>query len=90
MLTSTQKEWTALSADIDYFRTAAADVGQSPKGAIVLSAVSVASSRDEAHDRAFEYLGREWAMIDAHYRFSEGRLATISGVRVVCAYPAIL
>ena len=79
MLISTQKDWTILSTDAAHFREVASAAGHSPKHPIVLASVSVAKSRHEAHERAFKYLGREWAMLDAHYHFSEGRLATIQG-----------
>lgn len=79
MLLSTQKEWTMLGTDVAHFREVASAAGHSPRNPIVLTTISVAKSRSEAHERAFKYLGREWAMIDAHYRYSEGRLATIQG-----------
>lgn len=79
MLTSTQKPWETISADIESFREIARVAGRVPKEPILLGAVSVAKSRNEAHERAFEYMGREWAMIDGHYHFSEGRLSTVRG-----------
>lgn len=79
MLISTQKEWPTLSVDVARFNEVASAAGHSPRSPIILAAISVARSRQQAHERALEYLGREWAMIDAHYRFSEGRLAAIQG-----------
>ena len=38
-----------------------------------------AESRDEAHERAFKYLGQKWQSIDDHYHFSDGHLATVKG-----------
>ena len=38
-----------------------------------------AESRDEAHDRAFKYLGEKWQSIDDHYHFSDGHLSTVKG-----------
>lgn len=79
MLISTQKAWMMLGADATGFREVALSAGHSPKNPIVLAVVSVAKSREQARERALEYLGRDLSMIDAHYRFSEGVLATIEG-----------
>lgn len=79
MLISTQKPWTVLSSDVARFHEIAFNIDHNPTGPIVLAAVSVDQSRNHAHERALEYLSKDLAMIDAHYRFSEGQLATIKG-----------
>jgi len=79
MLISTQKVWTVLSSDVAYFREIAVASGHAPRAPIVLASISVASSRGEARERALKFLGREWAMIDAHYGFSKGRLSSVQG-----------
>ena len=50
-----------------------------PPPPIILTNVSCAESRDEAHERAMRYLGRKWDSIDNHYHFSDGHLATVKG-----------
>jgi len=79
LLTSTQKAWAALADDIAQFHQLANAFGYQTRGPIVLSAVSVAKSRQEARDRAFEYIDREWEKIDHHYRYSEGRIGRTQG-----------
>lgn len=79
MLVSTQKPWNTLGDDAARFREIASAAGHNPGGPIVVAAISVDKSRQQARERALEYLGREWATIDNHYRFSEGRLATNPG-----------
>jgi alkanesulfonate monooxygenase SsuD/methylene tetrahydromethanopterin reductase-like flavin-dependent oxidoreductase (luciferase family) len=54
-------------------------VGHVPPPPIILTNVSCAESRDEAHERAMRYLGRKWDSIDNHYHFSDGHLATVKG-----------
>jgi alkanesulfonate monooxygenase SsuD/methylene tetrahydromethanopterin reductase-like flavin-dependent oxidoreductase (luciferase family) len=78
-LISTQKEWSKLEVEVARFHELAAIAGHTPKAPIVLAAISVANSREEASERAFKYLSLEWAMIDAHYRFSDGHMATLQG-----------
>jgi alkanesulfonate monooxygenase SsuD/methylene tetrahydromethanopterin reductase-like flavin-dependent oxidoreductase (luciferase family) len=46
---------------------------------MILTNVSVAESRAEAHERAVEYLGRKWDSIDNHYHFSDGHLNDVKG-----------
>jgi hypothetical protein len=41
--------------------------------------VSVAESRNQAHERAVTYLGGKWDSIDSHYHFSDGHLASVKG-----------
>jgi len=79
MLTSTQKTWAALNSDASHFREAASVAGKHPPGPIVLASISIAESRQQARDRAAEYFGREWGMIDEHYGFSGGRVANVPG-----------
>jgi alkanesulfonate monooxygenase SsuD/methylene tetrahydromethanopterin reductase-like flavin-dependent oxidoreductase (luciferase family) len=79
MLTSTQKAWAVLHSDICDFRQVAQASGKEPPGPIVVASVSVAESRQHAQDRAIEYFGREWRMIDDHYGFSVGQVAAVEG-----------
>jgi alkanesulfonate monooxygenase SsuD/methylene tetrahydromethanopterin reductase-like flavin-dependent oxidoreductase (luciferase family) len=79
MLVIMQNEWPKAAEDIERFRNIAATVGHTPPPPIILTNVSCAASRDEAHDRAMTYLGRKWDSIDNHYHFSDGHLATVKG-----------
>ena len=54
-------------------------MGHTPRPPIILTNVSCAESREEAHERAVKYLGRKWDSIDTHYHFSDGHLATVKG-----------
>jgi len=74
-----QNEWPAAAADIDRYRELARGVGHTPRPPIILTNVSVAESRDEAHERAVTYLSRKWDSIDRHYHFSDGHLASVKG-----------
>ena len=47
-----QNEWPAAAADIQRYRDIATSVGHTPRPPIILTNVSVAESRDEAHERA--------------------------------------
>ena len=71
--------WPMAAADIDEFREIAAAVGHVPPPPLILTNVSCAESRDEAHERAMRYLGRKWDSIDNHYHFSDGHLADVKG-----------
>jgi alkanesulfonate monooxygenase SsuD/methylene tetrahydromethanopterin reductase-like flavin-dependent oxidoreductase (luciferase family) len=79
MMVIMQNEWPKAAEDIERFRDIAATVGHTPPPPIILTNVSCAASRDEAHDRAMTYLGRKWDSIDNHYHFSDGHLATVKG-----------
>ena len=79
MLFRSQNEWPKAAADIANFREIAAAVGHVPPPPIILTNVSCAQSRDEAHERAMRYLGRKWDSIDNHYHFSDGHLASVKG-----------
>ena len=79
MMIIMQNEWPKAAADIESFRNIAASVGHVPPPPIILTNVSCAESRDEAHERAMQYLGAKWDSIDAHYNFSDGHLATVKG-----------
>lgn len=79
MMVIMQNEWPKAAADIDRFREVAAAVGHVPPPPIILTNVSCAESRDEAHERAMKYLGRKWDSIDNHYHFSDGHLAEVKG-----------
>ena len=79
MMVIMQNEWPKAAADIDRFRELAAGVGHVAPPPLILTNVSCADSRDEAHDRAMRYLGRKWDSIDNHYHFSDGHLAGVKG-----------
>ncbi len=74
-----QNEWPKAAADIDRYREIAASVGHTPRPPVILTNISCAESRDEAHEQAVRYLGRKWESIDNHYHFSDGHLATVKG-----------
>jgi alkanesulfonate monooxygenase SsuD/methylene tetrahydromethanopterin reductase-like flavin-dependent oxidoreductase (luciferase family) len=74
-----QNEWTKAAEDIDRYRQIASNVGHTPRPPIILMNVSVAESRNDAHERAVKYLGRKWDSIDSHYHFSDGHLASVKG-----------
>ena len=79
MMVIMQNEWPKAAADIENFRQIAAAVGHVPPPPVVLTNVSCAESREEAHERAMRYLGRKWDSIDNHYHFSDGHLANVKG-----------
>jgi alkanesulfonate monooxygenase SsuD/methylene tetrahydromethanopterin reductase-like flavin-dependent oxidoreductase (luciferase family) len=74
-----QNEWAKAAQDIERYRELTAGLGHEPRPPIILTNVSVAESRAEAHDRAAQYLSRKWDSIDAHYHFSDGHLASVKG-----------
>ena len=74
-----QNEWPAAAADIQRYRDTATSVGHTPRPPIILTNVSVAESKDEAHERATRYLSKKWDSIDTHYHFSDGHLASVKG-----------
>jgi alkanesulfonate monooxygenase SsuD/methylene tetrahydromethanopterin reductase-like flavin-dependent oxidoreductase (luciferase family) len=74
-----QNEWPKAAEDIARYREIAAAAGHQPRPPIILTNVCCAESRDEAHDRAFKYLGQKWQSIDDHYHFSDGHLSTVKG-----------
>jgi len=78
MMVIMQNEWAKAAADIESFRQIAMSVGHTPAPPIVTN-VSCAPTRAEAHERAMQYLGAKWDSIDAHYLFSDGHLATVKG-----------
>jgi alkanesulfonate monooxygenase SsuD/methylene tetrahydromethanopterin reductase-like flavin-dependent oxidoreductase (luciferase family) len=79
MLVIMQNEWKKAAEDIYRFREITEGVGHTPRPPIILTNVSCAESRDEAQERAMQYLGAKWDSIDAHYHFSDGHLATVKG-----------
>lgn len=79
MMVIMQNEWVKAAADVESFRQIAGAVGHVPPPPIILTNVSCAESRDEAHERAMRYLGRKWDSIDSHYHFSDGHLAAVKG-----------
>jgi alkanesulfonate monooxygenase SsuD/methylene tetrahydromethanopterin reductase-like flavin-dependent oxidoreductase (luciferase family) len=79
MMVIMQNEWPKAAEEIDRFRAIASAVGHTPPPAVILTNVSCAQSRDEAHERAMTYLGRKWDSIDNHYHFSDGHLAEVKG-----------
>jgi alkanesulfonate monooxygenase SsuD/methylene tetrahydromethanopterin reductase-like flavin-dependent oxidoreductase (luciferase family) len=74
-----QNEWPKAAEDIARYREIATASGHTPRPPIILTNVCCADSRDEAHERAFKYLGQKWQSIDDHYHFSDGHLATVKG-----------
>jgi alkanesulfonate monooxygenase SsuD/methylene tetrahydromethanopterin reductase-like flavin-dependent oxidoreductase (luciferase family) len=74
-----QNEWSKAADDIARYREIATAAGHTPRPPIILTNVCCAESRDEAHERAFKYLGQKWQSIDDHYHFSDGHLATVKG-----------
>jgi alkanesulfonate monooxygenase SsuD/methylene tetrahydromethanopterin reductase-like flavin-dependent oxidoreductase (luciferase family) len=74
-----QNEWPKAAEDIARYREIARSVGHVPRPPIILTNVSVAESRAEAHERAVRYLGRKWDSIDTHYHFSDGHLSSVKG-----------
>lgn len=79
MMVIMQNEWKKAAADIHSYREIATSVGHTPPPPIILTNVSCANSRDEAQERAMQYLGAKWDSIDAHYNFSDGHLANVKG-----------
>jgi alkanesulfonate monooxygenase SsuD/methylene tetrahydromethanopterin reductase-like flavin-dependent oxidoreductase (luciferase family) len=79
MMVIMQNEWSKSAADIQSFREIALSVGHTPSPPIILTNVSCAPTRAEAHERAMQYLGAKWDSIDAHYNFSDGHLANVKG-----------
>ena len=74
-----QNEWPKAAEDIARYREIALAAGHQPRPPIILTNVCCAESRDEAHERAFNYLGQKWQSIDDHYHFSDGHLSTVKG-----------
>ena len=79
MLVVMQNEWPKAAENIVSYREIALSVGHNPPPPIILTNVSCAESRDEAHERAMQCLGKKWESIDNHYHFSDGHLATVKG-----------
>jgi alkanesulfonate monooxygenase SsuD/methylene tetrahydromethanopterin reductase-like flavin-dependent oxidoreductase (luciferase family) len=74
-----QNEWPKAAEDITRYREIATAAGHQPRPPIILTNVCCAESRDEAHARAYKYLGQKWQSIDDHYHFSDGHLSTVKG-----------
>jgi alkanesulfonate monooxygenase SsuD/methylene tetrahydromethanopterin reductase-like flavin-dependent oxidoreductase (luciferase family) len=74
-----QNEWPKAAEDIQRYREIAQSVGHAPRPPIILTNISVAESRSEAHERAVKYLSRKFDSIDAHYHFSDGHLGGVKG-----------
>ena len=74
-----QNEWPKAAEDIQRYREIAMAAGHQPRPPVILTNVCCAESRDEAHARAFKYLGQKWQSIDDHYHFSDGHLSTVKG-----------
>ena len=79
LLVIMQNEWPKAAEDIRRYRDITSSVGHAPRPPIISTNISVAESREEAHERAAKYLARKWDSIDAHYHFSDGHLATVKG-----------
>src|SRR5438093_4680501 len=62
-----QNEWPKAAEDIRRYQELSLSVGHAPRPPIILTNISVAESRAEAHERAVHYLGRKFDSIDAHY-----------------------
>ena len=74
-----QNEWAQTQSEILRYRQIASSMGHTPRPPIILVNVSVSESRQEALERAQQYLGAKWDSIDAHYHFSDGHLANVKG-----------
>jgi alkanesulfonate monooxygenase SsuD/methylene tetrahydromethanopterin reductase-like flavin-dependent oxidoreductase (luciferase family) len=79
MLFIMQNEWSKCREDIVKFQSMSEAAGFTPKPPIILTNISCAESRQEAHERAHQYIGRKWQSIDDHYHFSDGHLANVKG-----------
>lgn len=79
MLVIMQNEWPKAAQDIHRFRTTAARAGFAPRPPMILTNVSCCETREEAQEKAIEWLGRKWDSIDTHYRFSDGHLTQVKG-----------
>ncbi len=79
LLVIMQNEWPKAAEDIRRYRDITESVGHTPRPPIISTNISVAESREEANERAAQYLARKWDSIDAHYHFSDGHLATVKG-----------
>jgi alkanesulfonate monooxygenase SsuD/methylene tetrahydromethanopterin reductase-like flavin-dependent oxidoreductase (luciferase family) len=79
MLLIMQNEWSKCAADIETFFRIAAEAGHQPHRPLILTNVSCAESRSEAHERALKYLGAKWDSIEEHYHFGDGHLARVGG-----------
>ena len=79
MLLIMQNEWSKCKADIDRFYDIARQAGHTPHRPIILTNVSCAPSRQEANERAIQYLGAKWDSIENHYHFGDGHLANVKG-----------
>lgn len=79
MLFIMQNEWSKCREDIEKFQAMSQAAGFAPKPPIILTNISCAESRAEAHERAHQYIGRKWQSIDDHYHFSDGHLANVKG-----------
>ncbi|HWB50242.1 MAG TPA: LLM class flavin-dependent oxidoreductase [Stellaceae bacterium] len=74
-----QNEWPKAAEDIARYREIATASGHTPRPPVILTNVCCAEDGQEAHERAFRYLGRKWQSIDDHYHFSDGHLSTVKG-----------
>jgi alkanesulfonate monooxygenase SsuD/methylene tetrahydromethanopterin reductase-like flavin-dependent oxidoreductase (luciferase family) len=79
MLLIMQNEWSKCAGDNDKFHKIAAEAGHRPRPPLILTNVSCAETRSEAHERALKYLGAKWDSIETHYRFGDGHLANVRG-----------
>jgi len=79
MLFIMQNEWSKCREDILRFQVMSEAAGFAPKPPIILTNISCAESRQEAHERAHRYIGRKSQSIDDHYHFSDGHLANVKG-----------
>lgn len=79
MMVIMQNEWKKAANDIQSFRDIAMSVGHTPSPPVILTNVSCAPTRTQAHERAIQFLGAKWDSIDNHYHFSDGHLSSVKG-----------
>jgi len=72
-------EWPKAAHEVYDFQQMALEAGHTPRPPIILTNISCAESRQEAKNRATEWLGRKWDSVDNHYRFSDGGLSSVKG-----------
>ncbi len=72
-------EWSKAAHEVYDFHAYAREAGHEPRPPIILTNVSCATTHEEARDRAEIWLGKKWASVDNHYRFSDGALASVKG-----------
>ncbi len=74
-----QNEWPKAAEDVHRYRAMVESVGFPARPPIILTNVACAPTRQEARDRAMQYLSEKWDSIDNHYHFSDGHLSEVKG-----------